>query len=100
VDAAWVVCASFDGNVYALDRNTGVRKWTFPTGDEPSSPVIVRDKVLVSSNGALHMLRLAGGEEVWSNTVSDTITSPAIINGMAVVGSDDGTVTAFGPPQQ
>ena len=36
------------------------------------------------------------GEKIWSYEVSDETSSPAIIGGMIVVGSEDGTVTAFG----
>jgi outer membrane protein assembly factor BamB len=39
---------------------------------------------------------LETGDLLWSKEVSDEISSPAIVDGMIVVGSDDGTVTAFG----
>jgi outer membrane protein assembly factor BamB len=52
--------------------------------------------VVFPADGVVYLLRLETGELLWSQEVSDEITSPAIINGMIVVGSDDGTVTAFG----
>ena len=100
VNDEWVIFGSYDDNVYALDRATGELKWTFNSEGLPVSPVIASDKVLVSSDGMLYMLTLKTGEVIASYEVSDEITSPALINGMIVVGSDDGTVTAFGQPKQ
>lgn len=93
----WVVFASNDGIVYALDRATGDKRWTFDTdGGLPYSPVIAGDKVIVSADGTLYFLDLKTGDQLWSYEVSDEISSPAIINQMVVVGSEDGTITAFG----
>lgn len=96
VNDAWVVFGSRDGIVYALDRKTGTQQWQFDSAGDASSPVLTADKVAFSSQGKLYLLRLATGEKLWSFEVSDEITSPAIINNMLVVGSSDGTVTAFG----
>ncbi len=93
-----VVFASSDGYIYALDRETGDRRWTFDTNGTPSSPVIARDKVVVTSDGFLHVVRLDDGAPVWSYEVSDVITGPAVVGRMIIVGSEDGTVTAFGEP--
>lgn len=99
VSRDFVVFGSYDGIVYALDRETGIQKWKFETDGIPTSPVIAGDKVVIGIDGVLYLLQLDSGEELWSYEVSDEITSPAIINGMIVVGSEDGTVTAFGDPQ-
>lgn len=96
VNRDFVVFSSYDGNVYGLARDTGKRIWTFETDGVPTSPVIVGDKVVVTSDGILSLLRLTTGEEVWSYEISDETSSPAIINGMIVIGSDDGTIAAFG----
>jgi len=95
-----VVFASNDGYVYALDRETGVRRWTFDTEGTPSSPVIAGDKVVIAADGVLHMVRLDDGVPVWSYEVSDTITGPAVVGRKIIVASEDGTVTAFGEPAE
>lgn len=92
----YVVFTSYDGGVYALDRQTGEKKWKYDTEGWPTSPIIAGDKVVVSADGLLYLLDLTTGDELWSYEVSDEISSPAIIDGMLVVGSEDGTVTAFG----
>jgi outer membrane protein assembly factor BamB len=93
-----VVFASSDGYIYALNRETGDRRWTFDTNGTPASPVIAGDKVVVTSDGVLHVVRLENGAPVWSHEVSDVITGPAVVGRMIIVGSEDGTVTAFGEP--
>lgn len=99
VDENYVVFGSYDGNVYALYRETGERVWTFETDGVPTSPVIAANTVLITSDGILHLLDIDSGEEVWSQEISDEVSSPAIINGMIVVSSDDGTVSAYGAPK-
>lgn len=91
-----VVYSSDNGFVYAVGRNDGTLVWKFEAGGLPGSPVIARDKVVVSSDGTLYLLDLKDGRKLWSKEISDEITPPAIINGMIVVGADDGTVSTFG----
>jgi outer membrane protein assembly factor BamB len=91
-----VVFGADDGKVYALNRATGARLWDFDTKNRPSSPVIARDRVVVTSGGSLFVFDLAGGKKLWSAPVSDDLTSPAVVGGLILVGGDDGTVTAYG----
>jgi outer membrane protein assembly factor BamB len=98
VNKDYVVFSSFDGSVYALDRETGKKIWSFDTEGLPTSPVIAGDKVVVTSDGILFLLGLTDGEVIWRYEISDEVSSPAIINGMIVVGSEDGIVSAYGSP--
>ena len=85
-----VVFSSSDGNVFALDRTTGEQKWSFETEGTPTSPVIARDKVIVSIDGTLYVLQLDDGSTLFSYDVSDEISSPAVFSNVIVVGSDEG----------
>lgn len=96
VSKTHVVFGSDDGFVYALDPRTGATLWKTDTGGTPSSPVIARDKVVVSADGTLLLLNIETGERLWSKEISDEITSPSLIHGQIVVGTDDGVVVAFG----
>lgn len=96
VTEALVVYSSDDGFVRAVGKSTGEVVWAFDTGGLPTSPVVAADKVAVAADGTLYLLRLADGTKLWSKAVGDEISSPALIGGMVVVGSDDGTVSAFG----
>ena len=91
-----VIYCSDDGFVYAVDRAEGTLVWKFDTGGSPTSPVVAKDKVVVSADGVLYLLMLEDGRKLWAMEVSDEITSPGLIGGMMVVGADDGTVSAFG----
>ncbi|HLY10136.1 MAG TPA: PQQ-binding-like beta-propeller repeat protein [Planctomycetota bacterium] len=91
-----VVYGADDGKAYAVDRAKGTKVWALDTGNRPMSPVIARDRVVISSGGSLFLADLAGGKKLWSAPVSDDITSPAVVGGMILVGADDGTVTAYG----
>jgi outer membrane protein assembly factor BamB len=91
-----VIYGADDGKVYAVDRVKGTKLWAVDTGNRPMSPVIARDKVVVTSGGKLFLLDLATGKTLWTAPVSDDTTSPAVVGGMILVGGDDGTVTAYG----
>lgn len=91
-----VLYGADDGKLYAVDRAKGTKIWAVDTGNRPMSPVIARDKVVVTSGGKLFLYELATGKPLWSAPVSDDTTSPAVVGGMILVGGDDGTVTAYG----
>jgi outer membrane protein assembly factor BamB len=91
-----VVYSSDNGFVYSVDRSSGDLLWSFETGGLPGSPVVSKDKVIVTDDGILHLLDLEDGRKIWAKEISDEITSPAVIRGMIVIGAGDGTVSAFG----
>lgn len=95
VTADWVVAADYDGIVYGLDRETGEVRWKFDTEGMPLSPVIAGDKVIVSADGTLFMLALDDGALLWSLSIADEITSPAVVQRHILAGSEDGTVVAL-----
>jgi len=96
VGETMVVFGADDGKVHGLRRDTGVKLWSFDTGNRPMSPVIAGERVIVSSGGSLYLLGLADGRKIWSAPVSDDITSPAVVGGRILVGGDDGTLSAYG----
>lgn len=95
VDRDWVVFGCADGAVHAVDRESGATRWTYAARGTVLSPVIARDKVVAAAEGVLLILSLEDGRELWSHEVGDEITSPAVFDGMVVVGSGDGAVAAF-----
>ncbi len=99
VSPTHVIFGSMDDNFYALDRANGQLRWKFAARGLTMSPVIAQDKVVVGAGGVLSLLALETGEELWSFEVSDEISSPSIIEGMILVGSDDGSLSAFGTPE-
>jgi outer membrane protein assembly factor BamB len=91
-----------DGKVFfvtAIDlRDASRAKWTTHVGGmSVESPIIARERVVVTVDGAIRLLDLDDGKVLWtSSSLGDTITPPAVAGGMTIVGSDSGAVVAFG----
>ena len=95
-----VYVGSPDHNVYALDGQTGVKKWAFKTGAEVHScPAIGADgTVYVGSNDRkLYALDGQTGARRWVfKTGGEVRSSPAIgTDGAIYIGSADGKVYAI-----
>ena len=93
-----VVVGANNATVYCLDRASGELAWQVQCRGRPDSAVIAGAKVVVSAGGALCLLSLKDGSTLWSRDLGDDATSPAVVNGMILAGSDDGSVYAFGQP--
>ena len=97
VNTNWVIVTDYDGRIHGLNRETGEIIWQQDLTDTPSSAVIVADKIVVSDDGILYLLRLEDGSHVWQQKIADAVTDPAVIRGMILLGTEDGTITALGP---
>ena len=92
------VIGNGDGNVYALDRETGALQWTFETGHRVwSTPLIVSDTVYVGSmDRNLYALDLQSGEAKWTFKTDGAFGGkPALSDNMLYVGAFDDTVYAI-----
>jgi outer membrane protein assembly factor BamB len=87
-----------NGEVVALDANTGEQKWvTTVKGEVLAAPAIDAGIVLVNTgSGSIFALNADDGEEVWSSE-SDVpplslrgVSSPAAVNGGAIIGTATG----------
>jgi outer membrane protein assembly factor BamB len=107
---------SSDGNLYAFDAlgntncsggtKTCAPLWTSPTGGFGSSPAIADGVVYVGSGNSLYALDAAGHVNcsgspktcapLWrADTGGEVLSSPAVVNRVAYVGSADGKLYAF-----
>jgi eukaryotic-like serine/threonine-protein kinase len=107
--AVWngaVYFGSGDGNVYALDAQTGALKWKFKTGDVVhASPAIADGKVFIGSwDSYFYALDAATGAEVWRfKTGEDTVahnqqgiqSSAAVVDGTVYFGCRDSHLYAL-----
>ena len=87
-----------DGNVYALNASTGVKLWSYATGDKvESSPAVANGVVYVgSADQNVYALNASTGAQLWSYATGGSVTSsPAVANGVVYVGSYDGNVYAL-----
>jgi outer membrane protein assembly factor BamB len=87
-----------NGEVVALDTNTGEQKWiTTVKGEVLAAPAIDSGIVLINTgSGFIFALNADDGEEVWSSE-SDVpplslrgVSSPAAVNGGAIIGTATG----------
>jgi outer membrane protein assembly factor BamB len=96
-----VYIGCLDGNVYALDPDTGNYRWTFFTGAEfvMGSPTIDGTDVIYvgDSDGVLHSLSRTG-QELWRYALkSNIVSAPAIADdGTLYITSYDSTLYAVG----
>ena len=95
-----VIIGGRDKRLHCIDRTSGERKWFFATkGDVDSSPVLCADGGIVfgSMDGRLYCVELSTGKERWNYDVGAKISgSPAVANGVIVIGAEDGNVYCFG----
>jgi outer membrane protein assembly factor BamB len=95
-----VYFGSGDGNIYALDANSGTLKWKFQTGDVVhSSPAIADGTLYIGSwDTYLYALDAATGKEKWRFKTGDdpdahnhvgNQSSPAVVDGVVYFGSRD-----------
>jgi outer membrane protein assembly factor BamB len=86
-----VVYVDGNGVVFAADRADGATRWQHATkAVEVESPVIAGNVVVVCADGALKLLGLLKGTELWSEELGDDLSSPAVADGRVYVAADDG----------
>ncbi len=93
-----VLISSIDGNLYAIDPNTGAEIWRFESGQSlVSTPVVAGDMVLVAGFGAkLFAIDLGNGSERWAFEVGNWIWARPVVDGdIAYVGDFDSVVHAI-----
>lgn len=86
---------SDDGDVYAIDQETGEELWQIETGGPVnSSPAVSGGRVIVGSyDGGLYSIDAATGEVAWIYETGDAVgSSPVVADGAVFAGSDDGCV--------
>jgi len=87
-----VYLADVEDGVYALDLDTGQTAWTWSASGCWNSPAIGENHLYVTSGFDVTALRTSDGSVKWrlggDGLQGDTYTSPAVIGGRVVVGSN------------
>ena len=98
--ADMVVFVTGDGQLICAKQANGDVAWEVATDAMvATAPVILGNHVIVGMDGALRAYQMSDGKMAWSHEVSDDITSPAIVDGLLILGTDDGRLMAFGAPK-
>lgn len=92
-DGNYIFVANTVGEIYALDRHTGKRMWTFRTGGKVYSTPNVHAGVVVagSSDHFIYGLEANTGKMLWRlEGTKAVLGSPAVQNGKAYIGDSSG----------
>ncbi len=105
----YVYVPSCDGRLYAFAETDGTEPlWTYGTGSQDmSSPAVYQERVYWATgypNRQLLAVHARSGELVWQADLSiNSLSSPALEDGVLAVGVNNGTIRAFnasdGSPQ-
>jgi len=102
VYANTVYIGAMDHYLYAVDLNTGEKKWWAKTGGAITSEVAIEGGTIYvgSNDGYLYAVKATDGELLWKGKTSAGIFSKPIASKIGtvdviIVGSNDGKVTAF-----
>ncbi len=94
----FVLYASLDKRVYAVDRKSGALQWAYVgKGRFESSPIVVGQHVIIGGgDGRVCVLQLKTGKKVWDFELGGSIMDAAAIGERTVyIGSDAGKLYAF-----
>ncbi|WP_084150652.1 outer membrane protein assembly factor BamB family protein [Azohydromonas australica] len=99
-EVVYVSLAGFAGHgrLHALDRRTGTRLWTAPTGDfNRATPALADGVLYVGSDGSgLWAIDARTGALRWRQAAVGAVrTSPAVANGVVYLGAEDGRLYAL-----
>ena len=97
-DSGTIVFGADDGRVYALDAESGARRWTFDTGGPViASPLIVSGTVFVGNRlGTFFALDLSSGRPEWQSHTAAPIYANGVPAGdIVIVGNLAGEALGF-----
>jgi outer membrane protein assembly factor BamB len=78
-----VYIASQDGNLYALNANTGAKLWSDANTGCCSSPAVANGVVYADDGVDMYALNATTGAKLWSYPIGSTgFSSPAVANGV------------------
>jgi outer membrane protein assembly factor BamB len=102
VERGVIYVASADSYLYALDATTGAKLWDYLSGGfYTSSPTAANGVIYIGSAyyGSMDAIDGRIGSLLWSYTTGSDhfqYASPVVADGAMYIGSDDGTIYAFG----
>jgi outer membrane protein assembly factor BamB len=100
-DGSTVYAGSWDGNLYAIDAETGEEAWSFTTGGIiVASPAVADDGTIYcpSNDGIVYALNPDGSQKWAAFVGAEMDSSPTLdLDGTLYVGTYDGTLVALTP---
>ena len=92
-----VIFPGWDGNIHAVERDSGVQKWVFdPEGDSAGYLPTYGEQVFVTgSDGRLYALDIETGEENWRIETEGKLGAPYPYGNLILAWNDAGFLEAF-----
>jgi outer membrane protein assembly factor BamB len=87
-----------DGNLYALNANTGSKLWSHSVGTIDSSPAVAEGVVYIGSYSSKEVsaFNASTGAKLWSYKTGGAVeSSPTVVSGVVYFASDDGNLYAL-----
>lgn len=87
---------SWNGDIYALDVESGRKQWETPIGwSSEAPPCVVDDVVFAGSSDGIVALNAKTGEIRWEKTIGAVSSQPCYVEGVVYCGSHDGNLYAL-----
>lgn len=98
MDSTMVVFGTDQGDIVALNRNDGTRRWSFHTGGAIFAQPLLTDRLYCgSADGTMYALDLNSGGLIWKYETTAAIhTTPVQVNDRVLFGGDDKLVYCLG----
>jgi outer membrane protein assembly factor BamB len=93
-----IYAANTNGDIYALDTNTGKRKWIFHTNGKIYSTPAVAEKFVIVGSSDMHLYCLSAnsGKLIWEyEALKPVLATPVIQNKIVYFGGSDGHFRAL-----
>lgn len=95
-DSEKLYFTSWNGNIYALNIETGRKIWEKNLGwSSESTPIVVDNKVIVGSSECLFAFNNRNSEIIWKNEIGGISAKPLYYDNMVYCGSHNGNLYAF-----
>ncbi|MEO5501527.1 MAG: PQQ-binding-like beta-propeller repeat protein [Ginsengibacter sp.] len=93
-----VVASNTAGTIYALNKKTGKKVWSYQTGGKIYSTPVIKNALVVaaSTDGNIYCLEIKNGKLIWKfDTQKPIVANPLIKNNKVYIGASDGHFRAI-----
>ncbi|MBX3001053.1 MAG: PQQ-binding-like beta-propeller repeat protein [Caldilineaceae bacterium] len=89
---AELYAANGNGNIYALDANTGKEIWTYSSNERVEMMALDRSNLYASGNNFIKAIARSNGALLWNYPVSGIVGGPIVGEGRLFFATESGTV--------
>jgi len=90
-----VICATSTGEIYALEKVNGLKKWVIKISEETINLVILKNNIIAGTDNAVFILDNESGNILHEINIEHISSKPIIIDNTLFIGCIDGSIHAF-----